>query len=596
MALFPKCTFEVRVPNNGVVRAGERLRGELTLDVPEPIPRAEHLDLFFRTTATAGYGGGKNRTVVVKNLLTLPMHVDFPKDVPLPAGKHTWPFELDIPAWVPPNYRGNDCSIANSIDVRLDVDWAVDPKTSVTPEVHQLPIATHASPVTTRSPDTFHEHIVVELTLESSIVAVDQPIRGFLALRGGHNARYDAIVISVLSVATISMSQGDRREGGGLSVRIPKEALAKGESVPFHFMPSALLKPSFRNGYIDHAIVMRVKADIPWSADPFFDIALQLLPEGSNVVTDTNQAATVGAMRLRQIASIMAAETGLPVGRLPALVEGKIGPIAVRLADSPLSGRLGLDLDFSYPDLELGIAFRPVGLLDAFRESPLLPSTIGATYILRVEALANDAVRPFIDACLVDVARATDIRFSDHHLSFHFNLTDDGSQSMTQFARFAADRAKAIAYAIGNLPFPQSVASAADAWRATATEQNAFLAPHVPALHDITFNARVLGGEARSMSATIRTVWRAQKPVVVVDVDLREAALAKSIAAEIENGTGLAGVRAMLPVIHATTQEKVHFEAAGWVPDPRALLGPLEQFFDAVLESRGERRTDSPYR
>src|ERR1700744_1069851 len=129
---------------------------------------------------------------------------------------------------------------------------------------------------------------------------------------------------------------------------------------------------------------------------------------------------------------------------------------------------------------------------------------------------------------------------------------------MVEFARSATSRARAIADAISALPFPPDLP--AGAWRAMAAEQSAFLVPHVPAIYGVAFNARVLGGEARSMTATIRTVWRDGKPIVVVDADLREAALAKATAADIENETGLAGVRAVLPVIHAATPERVQFE------------------------------------
>ena len=98
------------------------------------------------------------------------------------------------------------------------------------------------------------------------------------------------------------------------------------------------------------------------------------------------------------------------------------------------------------------------------------------------------------------------------------------------------------------------------------------------------------------MTAKIHAVWRNGAPVVVADVDLREAPLPKTARAELENNAGFAAIRAVLPVIHAATDERVTLEAPAWVPDPRPMLLALEQFFDAVLGARGERRVDSPYR
>lgn len=598
MSLFPKCKFNVRLPNAGI-RAGERLQGELIIDVPEPIPRAEHLDLVLRTIAIAGYGSGKNRSVVSREMLTLPMHVDFPKDTVLPAGEHKWPFTLDIPNWLPENYYGNDCSIRTSIDLRLDVDWAVDPTASFTPTILMAPITAQGRPITTRS-NWSHATLVAEVTLESTVFAQDQPLRGQIALRGGHDARFDALVLNVVGISTIAMARGDRRYGAGVSIRVPKDALVHGESVPFLFPPHMAVSPQFQNGFIDHQVRLRISADIPWASDPVFEIPIQMLAHGSQILLE-GAGGPVGATRLRELATSMSAATGLPVGRVPTLVEGFIGAAVVTIADSPRNALMGIDVDIRYPDLDLGLAFRPIGLLDAFRESPLLPTAIGTKYLLRREPAnhspANDEwLKGFVELALTGLERAEDIRFSDHHLGFRIPITDDGTTAMVQLAQFVAGRAKALVDAIGTFPFPPELASAGPAWTATAAEQSAFLVPNGPAIHGIVFTARILGGEVRTMRATIHTVWRKAQPVVVVDLDLHEAPLPETTAAELEKETGFASVRAVLPVIHALTPDRVTLEAPGFIADPHTILPVLEQFFDTVLDARGERRTDSPYR
>ena len=389
MSLFPKCTFHVRLPE-GVVRAGDVLKGELIIDVPEPIPRAEHLDLVFSTLAWAGYGGGKTRSVVARNIIQLPMHVDFDRDKPLAAGRHSWPFSLDIPAYLPPNYSGADCAIGSKIHLHLDVGWAVDPKATLAPIIVLPPTATHGAPLTMRSPVDFHERIVVEVTLDSGVVAADQPVTGRIALRGGHDARFDALVVSLHSMATIAMSGRDRRLGSALSIRVPRNMLASGEDVPFAFPPNAQIPPTFRNGFIDHDVILRVAADIPWSSDPTFQTMIQILPAGSTV-TPESPTVSVGAVRLRQLAAGMAAATGLVPGRLPVLVEGPIGPTYVRVTDSPRNGRVGVDVDIEFPDIDAGLILRPLGMLDGFRDSPLLPAAIASKYLLRTNPQGRTA-------------------------------------------------------------------------------------------------------------------------------------------------------------------------------------------------------------
>ena len=72
MALFPKCSFEVLV-TGGVLMPGTRVDGELVVTAPEPIPRAEHVDLVFRSLAWAGYGSGKSRTVERRQMFCAPL-------------------------------------------------------------------------------------------------------------------------------------------------------------------------------------------------------------------------------------------------------------------------------------------------------------------------------------------------------------------------------------------------------------------------------------------------------------------------------------------------------------------------------------------
>lgn len=599
MALFPDAKFTVFFPETGVV-SGTRAEGTLEVVVPADIPRADHIHMFFRTTCFAGYGSGKNRTEVRRDIFISPLEVKLDRSKPLAAGMYSYPFAIDLPAWLPPSYSGSDCRIAHVIEVRLDVDWAIDPKAQVTPDVHLAPIDVPTKPVVTRSPPAFHDQFVVDLTLDRQCIVEGEPVTGQLALRSGQTARFDAVTVSVASVATIKMGRGEGRRGHASTARIPAEALRSGQSVPFslRYDPN-LIRPTFRNGFIDHDVQVLVEIDIPWASDPSFAVPMQMVPRGSRVFAESHDTAIVGSERLYRLAMGMAAATGFAQGRLPTLVEGRIAPINVAITDSPREGRIGVDLSFDFPDLGLGATFRPLGMLEGFRASPLLPPRLADRYLLRCEpdrTVADEALADFFHAVLEGLEGASDVRFSDHHLGVRQPLANDGGEAMTELAKWTRGRAEILAQAIARLPFAPQVAAAAPAWQATATEQNACLLPHLPALTGIVVSSRIAGGEQRAIGVEIRTN---KDGTCDVQLDLRTTPLPRAARSEVERGMdipGLRPVRAVFPKMDIAMENHLTLEGAPFPSDPRTLLSVVETFFAWLLEARNERRADAPYR
>jgi hypothetical protein len=605
MALFPQCSFEVLVAG-GVLMPGTRVSGTLVVTAAEAIPRAEHVDLEFISIAEAGYGSGKNRSVERRIMFRSPFRVDLP-GAALAAGEHRFPFSLDLPAWLPPAYQGPDCSIVHVIETRVDVDWAIDPKTRVYPAIALAPRQGTRAPLTTRSPGGFHESIVLEVTLASSVLAHDEALTGHIALRSGHAARFDAVELRLAGSARIVMGRGDRRLGAAATIRIPADVLRSGEAVPFR-MPETRdqILPSFRSSFIDHDVLLGVSVDIPWATDPRFDLMLDVLPPGSTLEGTAGEN-VVGGERLRRIASVMAQNSGLREGHPPTLVEGNVaGPVAVRITDAPRGAHLGIDVDIAFPDVELGIDFRPLGLLEGLRGSPLLPPPVAIGYLLRCgkddgRPAVDDAVlSAFVDVVLGDVAQHESLRFSDHHLGIHVPIPNDELPRMIEIARAAHAKATAIVDAIARLPFPEALAAARPAWLATAAEQSAFVVPSGPSIHGLVFRTRVIDGDSRTIRVAIRTKWTKKGPTTHVDLDLKDAPLPQVAWAELESETPserMRAVRALFPSAHVMAQGNgATLERPEWTPDPRALFSAIETFFMWVLEARGERRQEMPYR
>ncbi len=585
-----------------MVFAGQRVSGTLELGVPREIPRAQQVELDYLVSAWAGYGSGKNRSVVKRNIFHAPLQVAIPEGV-LSAGTHHYPFAIDAPPWLPPAVSGNDCGIQHTLTTRLDVDWAIDPKGALQPALAMVPQEAMRVPFTTRSHATFHESIVLEVTLASSVVSQDEPLSGLIALRSGLDARFDAISLSFVNVSTITMGRGDRRRTGGRMIRLPAAVLRTGDAVPFLFPPDLGIVPTFRNRFFDNDAVLVVTVEIPWASDPEIAIPIHVLPAGSRIHGE-GSVAPVGSARLRQSAALLARQMGLEEGRPPVLVDGRIGPISLRVVDAPREGHIGIDAELGFPDVELGTTFRACGLLDGFRDSPLLPPELHKGYVLRCEPNAHapkidDAARKaFFATVLAGLARADELHLSDHHLGLHFSLADDDGKLMSEVGRFLRAKAETIADAIAHLPYPLPLASSGAAWQAVAAEQSAFLVPTGPSLHGLSFGTQLLDGEQRTVGVSIRTVWSASGPATRVEVDLRESPVPEAARSDLEEegGRELArNVRAVFPEAHVH-ESGATLDRPGFTDDPRTLFAGIEMFLSWVLEARGERRADAPYR
>ncbi|MEO7109337.1 MAG: hypothetical protein ABI183_02770 [Polyangiaceae bacterium] len=601
MALFPKCSFQVLVPNGRIV-AGQRLEAVLVVTAPQPIPRAEGIDLLFQSVAWASYG----KSSASKVMFEAPLELELEKGVPFAAGEHRYPFAVDVPAWLPPEVNGGTFGIRHTIDARLDVDWAVDPKAAyIWPRVDMPPRSAVRQPLTIRSHPGFFKDVVVEVTLSSATVAIGEEIRGQIALRSGHTVGFDAIDLALTSNATIAIGMHDRRATPLSRVRVPSAALRAGETLSFTFPSAPYLSPTYKTSFIDHDVSIVVSIPNPWIV-PSFEVPIEVLPAGS-IVQGSLSTSLLGGDRVRRIAMAMATDTGLVAGtRAPVLVHGDVGAVKVSMIDAPRQGRLGIDVDLTFSDLELGIVLRQRGVIEGLVGSPTSPFLPPPLWDRHLSFDPNDARPKIPDASLAPFFAAAfggpieEIRLSDHHLAFHVSMIDDGPQRMTLVAREVCAQAKRIGDAIRALPFPESLAEARPAWQATAEEQNAILIPSTPAINGIVLRAQILGGAERMIIVNLRTIWKSETPSLQAVLDLRNAPLPEASHSELEgesDNAWLTAVRAIFPEAHATGMgEVVVLSQAKWPTDPRALLPTLETFFGWILEARGERRVDAPYR
>jgi hypothetical protein len=589
---------------NGRIVAGQRVEGVLVLDAPEEIPRAEEIDMLFESEAWIAEGKYGNSKVMFQ----APFEIDLPKGAPFAAGEHRYPFVLDVPEWLPPALEGGTFGIRHVIKTRLDVDWAVDPTAHYRwPPVHMPPRTATRRPLTTRSRPGFFGNLVVEITLLSSTIALGEPIQGQIALRNGHDADFPALDLALTSNFTLVFDSGGRRHTPLSRVRLSAERLRAGETLSFSFPTTPPLQPSYKTAFIDHdvSIVVSIPVSAVLSDDPAFEVPLDVLPETS-IVQGSVSTSLLGGDRVRQLAAAMARETGLTEGaHAPVLAYGNVGLVSVSMTDAPRLGKLGVDVDFTFPDLQLGILFRKRGVLEGLvgaATSPFLPPALWDRHL----AIKPHDARPKLDdAALLPFFRAVfggsveEARLSDHHFGAHVTIIDDEPQRMIELAREVCAQAKRIGDAIRALPFPEALKSARAAWQATADEQNAFLVPTSPSISGLVFRAQILGGEERTIRVDLRSIWNSEVPLLQARIDVRDASIPEASRHELD-GDGkspwLATVRSIFPGPIAFSGGIVLLNGATWPHDPRTLFPTLESFLGWILEARGERRVDAPYR
>jgi Arrestin (or S-antigen), N-terminal domain len=605
VAVFPKCSFELVLPGNVLV-AGARADVILDLVTQEPIAHSKSVDLHFRSDIWLDHYNPRTRSATTQEsaFVTL-LKVDVPGGF-LPAGRHRFHFALDLPPSLPPSFGRDKCWVEHTLEARLDVDWAIDPVAKFSPAVVMGPVRDVYSPMTGRRAVGSRSNAVLEVVLASDVVAFGEPIEGQIALRGELDAACESIELSLMSRATSPLIYTNYLQWTNASLRIAASALRSGVAVPFQLPGGLGVAPSFGHALLSYDHYLAVKVDLPWSINStVVEYPLQILPRGS--VLDAGAAAgSIGVDRLRMIAAVMAQGSGLETGEPPTLVEGTVECVTVRVTDAPERGELGIDVDFGYPDVELGIELRPRGLLDGRRGRAGLPPGLADHYALNRSpkgarpAVDDAAFEAFAAAALADLGDVRRVRFSDHHLGVHIAVAKDDPTWLVAVARAARARASAIAEAIARLPFPTSVASSRPAWLATAAEQGAFLVPTGPSLHGLTFRVREPGGDERAFGVTLRTLWGPDGPLTRVDVELREAPLPGAAKAEIEGeatSERLRPVRAMFPSARVLGEgQGVVLERPSFTAEPRSLLPALEALFWWVFEARGERRQGSPYR
>lgn len=567
MIFAPSCSFSL-VLAKGVVTPGERVEGTLIVQAPQAIPNATGVVIAFRSAVigkhelpsgrSLGWSGRATYGLSVRRELFVDtMTLALPHERGLVAGRHRLAFAFDTPPWLPPRAAGPGWSVEHELETRLVVASGFDVTQTFPAKVAPSPVTEPAAPAVFQSPPTFHDAVFAEVVLDAVAISNRSPLTGRVSVRGALGARFDALTLTLESAAKLHLLGGAVRTIALDTQRIPAEELRDGSLVPFRFTVEAETPPTFKTGVIDHHLRLWVGLEKARRSAPF-SIGLRMLHRGSFVEHDGGPPDAATRSPLAEEAAAMAGATGLRRGELPVIIEGAIGPVDLRITDEPRAGALGVRVELSFPEVTVR----------AFDRHKLIGG----------------------------LGHASDLELSDTHLEFHVAVT----QSMVAVANDAKARAEAIIEAITELPFAGDVAERA-AWQATAVEQEGFLVPHLPALHRLAFRAQTLAGETRTLCCTLRTETHAEAGrTILAELDLRELPLTANARAALANTVTppdvLRSVRTQFETVVVESATSLTLARRAWTPDPRVLFPALQLLFDWVLDARGERRVESPYR
>lgn len=593
MSLFPTCRFELLL-QEGTLVAGTTHHAYLRVVAPVAIERAEHLFISFHTEAVAGYGSGKNRSVVSRTIFVMPFKVDIPPGG-FPAGDYRYPIALNVPEWLPPNFTGPDCHVRTHADVRLGVDWAVDPTASFPVPVRPGPRSGVRTPVSIRSPRGFHQAVTLEVSMPSSSLLVDEAVSGTVLLRSGRDSKFDAVVLCLELAARVRMGNDDVRVTDLARVRISKEALLSGAPVPFLF-PSLGGATTALNHWISLEPRLSVSLDVPWAFDPQFSVPLDVYPIGSEL-RDPAALGGLSVDRLARVAAEVAEATGLTPGRPPCLVAGSVGMVRFAVFDSPEGGRMGALGSFSFPDLDLALDFHPIGLLEGFRGENLLPPGLARRYVVRSheQRLPRSLLEAFFARVLQGLEDHLEFHMTDHDMRIRGEIPQDDTRTFVAFTEAVREKARLLDIAIRELPFPAALTGAEAAWVSCARAEGATLVPHRPAIIGAQRVVRLALGEPRVFDVSLSTHWRKSGPTTRLDLSLGDLELPKN-AADALGATPLPAVRARFSSVTFGVGGHLVAEGDGVTRTPADLMPAADALIDFLLDLRGDRRNEGPYR
>jgi hypothetical protein len=323
---------KVRLLLPGVVHPGQRLSGAVLLEARREV-RIEQVSVQLGGRERSVVGSGKNATRSSRRVLALAAVLAEART--LSPGTTRYPFELELPAGLPPSYSGRRANVEYTLRATAPIAWWPDARSSFRVVVTPAPVeARSATPRLYASdpggPRGRERHL--ECSLSDDAVFPGQPLRGSVALFNVAFHKYRELQLSFVATErafTKHLRRSSSTQRARLTTRIPLANPAEGAAIPFSLVLPEGALPSVESELWSYSWELEVRAEIPWARDLVLGVPLTVLPLGSSAARESETPA-VGTARVNAIWRAVAAEHGLrfEAGEL----RGEVAGVAIAIA------------------------------------------------------------------------------------------------------------------------------------------------------------------------------------------------------------------------------------------------------------------------
>jgi hypothetical protein len=497
---------------------------------------------------------------------------------PLTPGTHTYHARFELPAALPPPYRGRHASVEYTVEVRADIPWWPD-------RVGRFSVPVAPAPVeAVREPRVFvSEHggakggeLYAEISMASTAIEPGGEIAGTVAFTNASQARR----VSIALVAFERLfADGGFFEGGPIretlevqrwSRLLCEEPPEEGRGLPFRFEIGPGVVPGYVGAISALEWAIEVSTERLFGRRPVLHAPIQVLaPAGAARPSPPAVVPAVGHERRALSFAHVGQGLGLEHDAEHGDLRGALGSVWLRVApESRPDGTPATVAHLAWPSLGLGLSIAPSSWTDLLsREIAVGVADFDRRF--HVASRFPEQARALLDAELCALlVTFPEVLMNDEGATLAVPVALVDEAPLAEFVARASRAARALDAGFARVPLPPPLAGGDEAWRGMAARLGGRFEPGRGAIHD---------GALDQERVEIITQWADdgafQATVVRVPLDVRVdlEAVSATARAQAEALGQTSGARV------AIVEDAVTLTLDRPVPDPRALDPALEE-------------------
>ncbi len=466
--------IRLRVPNE--IRPGEMFDTVVLLDCRREV-EVQHVDVVLEATESIVASSSSDTRAPRRTLLNLGARLCAERL--LDRGETALALRIPLPDNAPPSYRGRAARIDYELRVHVALQWWPDSRAAfeidvVPPKVESPPVVPGLYSSDPNGPRAKEAH--AELSLASQWTRAGDIVSGAFALSNVRDNRYSEVKVGLVGIEKYFDTE-QQHESMRYRTRVSADAALEGEMIPFRFrVPDDAVpdiaranRPDGRPGLFELRWFFELTVGVRWGSDLTLRVPFRVLPPSSLPGDAPMRLAppTIGSDRMRAVWEQAGREHAL---RFDAHgLFGRFGETALKISrDHQGRGGVHLVAEIRYPELHLDLSVEPAS---AVRK------VIGGGVRVGHEAwdrehfvVARDAKQAatLLDALVPALSGARVRRFDDRLLTLELRDSGLSYSHLSHFVAAAIRLAGRLDALRRELPPPDAMADALDAWRTLA--------------------------------------------------------------------------------------------------------------------------------